>query len=91
MKWVGSSMLLGDDRIDFALNRAAYWDSGYGEADITGTGGILDNVRMLFPFRRISDDMNLLLLLIVILGALFCFVFLFRKKNRSRRCVRRSS
>ena len=81
VKWVGSSMLLGDDRIDFALNRAAYWDSGYGEADITGTGGILDNVRMLFPFRRISDDMNLLLLLIVILGALFCFVFLFRKKQ----------
>ena len=81
VKWIGSSLLLNDNRVDFALNRAVYWDSGYGGADVTGADGILENVRMVFPFRGISDDVNLLLVLIMIFGVLFCVTFLFRKKQ----------
>lgn len=84
-KWTGSSLLLGENRIDFALNKAVYWESGYTDTP-GGAEAVLENLRMVFPFRGITGSLDLLLLCLGIATALFCFVFLFRRTDAPAVC-----
>lgn len=81
IKWVGSSLLLGQNRISFALTKAVYWEGGNSGEIISRSEGILANVRMLLPFRNIGDDLNLILALMAVILLLFSFVFLFRREK----------
>lgn len=86
VKWTGSSVLLGENRIRFALTKAAYWEGGSEDRMISRTEGIFDNIRMMAPFRGITDDLNLLLVLLALVIILYCFVFLFRKEKAPAVC-----
>lgn len=82
VKWTGATVLLKMNRISFALSKATYWEGGREGESISRSEGILANIRMIAPFRGIGDDLNLLLVLLAVMGAVFCFAFLFRKTKR---------
>lgn len=81
VKWTGASVLLKMNRVNFALSKATYWQGGREGESISRSEGILANIRMIAPFRGIGDDLNLLLVLLAVVGAVFCFVFLFQKSK----------
>lgn len=81
VKWTGATVLLGDNRILFSMGKVNVWQSTEKITHMSRTDGIFQNIRMIWPFHEIQDDLTLLLLLLFIAFLVFVFVFLFRKKK----------
>lgn len=81
VKWTGASVLLGDNRILFSMGKVNVWQSTEKITHMSRIDGIFQNIRMIWPFHEIQDDLTLLLLLLFIMFLVFVFVFLFRKKK----------